>query len=61
MTPQLARGLVDQCLGNGVPDAGLVVVGRASSSGWSRFLHASCALAVLERAHTNVAVVPEAT
>ena len=61
VTPQLARGLVDQCLGDGVPDAGLVVVGRASSSGWSRFLHASCALAVLERAHTNVAVVPEAT
>ena len=59
VTQELARGLVDQCLIDHAPDAGLVVVGRSPASGWSRFLHASCALAVLERAHTTVAVVPE--
>ena len=41
------------------PTPGCVVVGRSAAAGWSRFLHASCALAVLERAHTTVAVVPE--
>jgi nucleotide-binding universal stress UspA family protein len=56
---ELARGLVDECLENRVPDASLIVVGRSRSSGWDRFLHASCAVAVLERAHTTVAVVPE--
>ncbi|HCB06691.1 MAG TPA: hypothetical protein DEQ43_21025 [Nocardioides bacterium] len=61
VTQQLARGLVDQCLSDHAPDAALVVVGRTDAHGWSRFLHASCALAVLERAHTTVAVVPEGT
>jgi nucleotide-binding universal stress UspA family protein len=59
VTEELARGLVDECLVDHAPDAGLVVVGRSPDSVWSRFLHASCALAVLERAHTAVAVVPE--
>jgi nucleotide-binding universal stress UspA family protein len=60
-TQELARGLVDECLAERTPDAALVVVGRAALRGWSRFFHTSCALAVLERAHTNVAVVPEST
>jgi nucleotide-binding universal stress UspA family protein len=59
VTQELSRGLVDDCLVDHAPDAGLVVVGRSPASVWSRFLHASCALAVLERAHTAVAVVPE--
>jgi len=56
---ELAVGLVDQCLTDRTPDADLIVVGRVLPSGWSRFVHFSCALAVLERAHTTVAVVPE--
>jgi nucleotide-binding universal stress UspA family protein len=59
VTQDLARGLVDQCLADRTPDAELLVVGRADVRGWSRFLHVSCAMAVLERAHTTVAVVPE--
>ena len=59
VTQELARGLVDECLADRTPDAGLVVVGRAATNGWSTFVHASCALAVLERAHATVAVVPE--
>jgi nucleotide-binding universal stress UspA family protein len=59
VTLQLARGLVDECLVDRLPDSSLVVVGRSQASGWARFLHASCAIAVLERAHTTVAVVPE--
>lgn len=60
VTRQLARGLVDDCLTGHAPDARLVVVGRGNESGWTRFLHTSCAIAVLERAQTTVAVVPEA-
>jgi nucleotide-binding universal stress UspA family protein len=56
---QLSRGLVDQCLLHEAPEAQLLVVGRSDVSGWSRLLYSSCALAVLERARTNVAVVPE--
>ena len=44
-----------------VPPAQLLVVGRADSHGWTRFVHTSCALAVLERARTTVVVVPEHT
>ena len=40
-------------------EAELIVVGRSDVTGWSRFLYSSCALAVLERARTTVAVVPE--
>jgi nucleotide-binding universal stress UspA family protein len=56
---RLSEGLVDQCLINEAPEAQLLVVGRSDVTGWSRFLYSSCALAVLERARTNVAVVPE--
>jgi nucleotide-binding universal stress UspA family protein len=59
VSQELTRGLVDECLVDHAPDAGLVVVGRSPASAWSRFFHSSCALAVLERAHTTVAVVPE--
>jgi nucleotide-binding universal stress UspA family protein len=59
VSAELARGLVDECLADRSPDAGLLVVGRTAPTGWARFLHSSCALAVLERAHTTVAVVPE--
>jgi nucleotide-binding universal stress UspA family protein len=59
VTQELAQGLVDECLADHTPDAELLVVGRASAVGWPRFLHTSCALAVLERARTTVAVVPE--
>jgi nucleotide-binding universal stress UspA family protein len=60
VTQELARGLVDECLADQMPEADLIVVGRSTPDGWPRFLHVSCALAVLERAHTAVAVVPEA-
>ncbi len=59
VTEELARGLVDECLADRSPEAALLVVGRASPTGWTRFVHSSCALAVLERARTTVAVVPE--
>ena len=61
VTLELARGLVDECLSDRAPDAGLVVVGRSSATGWARFMHTSCAVAVLERARTTVAVVPESS
>jgi nucleotide-binding universal stress UspA family protein len=59
VTQDLSRGLVDECLADHTPNAEMLVVGRASAVGWPRFLHTSCALAVLERARTTVAVVPE--
>ena len=61
VTQELARGLVDECLADLAPAAELLVVGRAERHGWSRFVHTSCALAVVERARTTVAVVPEHT
>lgn len=61
VSQELARGLVDDCLADRTPDAALLVVGRSEVHGWTRFVHTSCALAVLERAHTTVAVVPEST
>ena len=63
ISQELARGLVDKRLADHALDADMdaemVVVGRTSATGWSRFLHTSFALAVLERARTTVAVVPE--
>jgi nucleotide-binding universal stress UspA family protein len=59
VTPRLARGLVDQCLLDRSPDASLLVVGRPRTRGVDRFLHSSCATAVLERSRIAVAVVPE--
>ena len=61
VTQELARGLVDECLADRAPAADLLVVGRGDRHGWSRFVHTSCALAVVERARTTVAVVPEHT
>ena len=58
VTQELARGLVDDCLADRAPNADLLVVGRAVGPSWSRFVYASCAVAVLERAHAAVAVVP---
>ena len=34
--PELARGLVDECLAAAAPAAELLVVGRAAATGWSR-------------------------
>jgi nucleotide-binding universal stress UspA family protein len=59
VTEALARGLVDECLADRSPESALLVVGRTLPTGWTRFMHSSAALAVLERAHTTVAVVPE--
>lgn len=59
VTRELSRGLVDECLAGCTTDAALLVVGRSSATVLNRFLYSSCALAVLERAHTTVAVVPE--
>ena len=56
---RLARGLVDECLAGKEPTDELLVVGRPPASAWERFVHTSSALAVLERARTTVAVVPE--
>ncbi len=56
---QLTRGLVDECLTGSMPPADLVVIGRLDGHEWTRFLQASCAVAVLERANSTVAVVPE--
>jgi nucleotide-binding universal stress UspA family protein len=56
---RLTRDLVDECLMDQEPSAELVVVGRRRARGVDRFLYASCAFAVLERATTTVAVVPE--
>ena len=59
VTRELARGLVDECLTGRSTGASLLVVGRSEPPGLDRFLHSSCALAVLERADATVAVVPE--
>ncbi len=59
VTRELARGLVDACLTGTSTGASLLVVGRCEPTLLDRFLHSSCALAVLERADTTVAVVPE--
>jgi nucleotide-binding universal stress UspA family protein len=56
---QLTRGLVDECLSGSPPVAHLVIVGRRAGPGWARFLHASGAMAVLERSGSTVALVPE--
>ena len=56
---ELARGLVDQVLVNAAPSSELVVVGRRHKDALARFLHASMAATILERAAGTVAVVPE--
>ncbi len=57
---RLSHGLVDQVITDGERLWDLVVVGRHPRHTPARFLTSSMATAVLERAHTNVAVVPEA-
>ncbi len=56
---QLARGLVDVVLNEEKRSHALVVVGRRQPTWWSRLLYASATTAVLDRARTTVAVVPE--
>jgi nucleotide-binding universal stress UspA family protein len=56
---QLARGLVDVVLTADQPPRDLIVVGRSQRSVWSRLIHGSTGVAVLDRAHGHVAVVPE--
>ncbi|GAA1914448.1 universal stress protein [Nocardioides lentus] len=56
VTPELRRGLVDVCLPEGLGADALLVVGRSEAD--HRSWHVSTALAVLERAHTAVLVVP---
>ena len=60
VTRELARGLADDCLAGRSSGASLLVVGRSHPNGIDRFIYISCAIAVLERADTTVAVVPEA-
>lgn len=53
------RGLVQDCLDGLGPRTALLVIGQPPMSGWERLVHFSSALAVLERSHTPVLVVPE--
>jgi nucleotide-binding universal stress UspA family protein len=55
----LRHGLVDEALTRRDSSWDLVVVGRHPMTGLRRALSGSIAAAVVERAHTNVAVVPE--
>lgn len=56
----LHHGLVDQALSPKGHWWDLVVVGRQPVTPTARILHGSIAAAVIEQAHSNVAVVPEA-
>lgn len=56
----LRHGLVDEALSDRHKDWDLIVVGRHPVVGLTRMLTGSIATAVVERAHSNVAVVPEA-
>lgn len=56
----LRHGLVDEALSERGKEWELVVVGRHPATGFSRTLTGSIATAVVERAHSTVAVVPEA-
>lgn len=57
VTTRLERGLVEECMVIGPRPWNLIVVGRHPV----RAFRTSASTAVLERAHTAVAVVPEAT
>lgn len=57
---RLAHGLVDEGLAALSEQWGLVVVGRHPVHSLGRMLTGSLAIAVLERAHGTVAIVPEA-
>jgi nucleotide-binding universal stress UspA family protein len=60
VTVTLKHGLVDEALGSPQDGWDLVVVGRHPMTTLSRVLTGSIATTVVERAHTTVAVVPEA-
>lgn len=57
----LRHGLVDEALTRSGHAWDLVVVGRHRASNLQRMLTGSIATAVVERAHSNVAVVPESS
>jgi nucleotide-binding universal stress UspA family protein len=59
VSTMLRHGLVDEALTRRDSAWDLVVVGRHPMTGLRRALSGSIANAVVERAHTNVAVVPE--
>lgn len=56
----LARGLADDCLADRTDQWSLIVVGRHPVDTLLRLVTGAVATAVVERAHTNVAVVPQA-
>jgi nucleotide-binding universal stress UspA family protein len=57
---QVARGSAGDCLAAAADHHDLVVVGRHPAESIGRRVAGTVATAVLERSHTNVAVVPEA-
>lgn len=59
VTLRVTHGLVDEVLGGHTAAWDLVVVGRHPLDSVGRLVTGSIATAVVERAHTNVAVVPE--
>lgn len=60
VTTLLRHGLVDEALSERGRDWDLIVVGRHPVTSLGRTVFGSIASAVVERAHSNVAVVPEA-
>ncbi len=60
VTRDLSCGLVDECVAGRSPAAALLVVGRPLAAGRRWLAHQSAALLVVEHAHTDVVVVPEA-
>lgn len=60
VTTKMRHGLVDEALSERGEDWDLIVVGRHPVTSLSRTIVGSIATAVIERAHSNVAVVPEA-
>lgn len=60
VTSQVARGFADAALAAIADRYDLVVLGRHPVDSVGRHLSGAIATAVLERSHTNVAVVPEA-
>jgi nucleotide-binding universal stress UspA family protein len=57
---RLSRGMAEDCLGDRDAAWSLIVVGRHPVDSFARLVTSTVATAVIERAHTNVAVVPEA-
>lgn len=55
---QLARGFAHECLSAASEQWHLIVVGRHPTDSLSRMVSSTVATAVVERAHTTVAVVP---